>query len=134
MARWRRSKPALTARVKWVLSETWAVLEFALIVDYSLLLCFFFFSSRGRHTRSLCDWSSDVCSSDLYFVNVNDGSFTPMLATSYQWNSDNTQVTFAIRQNVKWNDGKPFTANDVAFRSEERRVGKECRSRWSPYH
>src|SRR5476649_189884 len=25
----------------------------------------FFFSSLGRHTRSLCDWSSDVCSSDL---------------------------------------------------------------------
>ena len=51
----------------------------------------------------------------LYFVNVNDGLFTPMLATSYQWNSDNTQVTFTIRQNVKWNDGMPFTANDVAF-------------------
>src|SRR5260221_2581342 len=28
---------------------------------------FFFFSSRRRHTRSLCDWSSDVCSSDLGF-------------------------------------------------------------------
>src|SRR5438132_12750446 len=28
-------------------------------------MCFFFFSSRRRHTRSLCDWSSDVCSSDL---------------------------------------------------------------------
>src|SRR6476646_7250636 len=27
--------------------------------------CFFFFSSRRRHTSSLCDWSSDVCSSDL---------------------------------------------------------------------
>src|SRR5438034_10595737 len=26
----------------------------------------FFFSSRRRHTRSLCDWSSDVCSSDLF--------------------------------------------------------------------
>jgi peptide/nickel transport system substrate-binding protein len=51
----------------------------------------------------------------LYFVNVNDGSFTPMLATSYQWNSNNTQVTFAIRPNVKWNDGQPFTADDVAF-------------------
>src|SRR4029453_16227154 len=25
----------------------------------------YFFSSRRRHTRSLCDWSSDVCSSDL---------------------------------------------------------------------
>src|SRR5215204_7195054 len=31
--------------------------------------CFFFFSSRRRHTRSLCDWSSDECSSDL-FVDV----------------------------------------------------------------
>src|SRR5882672_1982156 len=28
-------------------------------------IVFFFFSSRRRHTRSLCDWSSDVCSSDL---------------------------------------------------------------------
>src|SRR5207237_2364966 len=28
-------------------------------------LCFFFFSSRRRHTRFKCDWSSDVCSSDL---------------------------------------------------------------------
>src|SRR6266568_6545307 len=27
--------------------------------------CFFFFSSRRRHTRWNCDWSSDVCSSDL---------------------------------------------------------------------
>src|SRR6266568_1440397 len=48
----------------------------------------------------------------LYFVNVNDGSFTPMLATDYKWNSDNTQVTFTMRQNVKWNDGKPFSAAD----------------------
>src|SRR2546427_3504145 len=30
-----------------------------------LLLFFFFFSSRRRHTRFDCDWSSDVCSSDL---------------------------------------------------------------------
>src|SRR6266496_6491451 len=29
-------------------------------------MCFFFFSSRRRHTRSLRDWSSDVCSSDLF--------------------------------------------------------------------
>src|SRR5260221_3108101 len=31
---------------------------------------FFFFSSRRRHTRSLCDWSSDVCSSDLKGLRV----------------------------------------------------------------
>src|SRR5215204_6753755 len=34
--------------------------------SYSVVDIFvFFFSSRRRHTRSLCDWSSDVCSSDL---------------------------------------------------------------------
>src|SRR2546430_5292675 len=33
-----------------------------------ILLCFFFFSSRRRHTRFDCDWSSDVCSSDLVFT------------------------------------------------------------------
>src|SRR6202012_4909984 len=33
---------------------------------YPQSLCYyFFFSSRRRHTRPLCDWSSDVCSSDL---------------------------------------------------------------------
>src|SRR5690242_21180343 len=31
----------------------------------SLVFFFFFFSSRRRHTRLTCDWSSDVCSSDL---------------------------------------------------------------------
>src|SRR5258706_9702036 len=30
-----------------------------------IVLCFFFFSSRRRHTRLVSDWSSDVCSSDL---------------------------------------------------------------------
>ena len=55
----------------------------------------------------------------LYFVNVNDGSFTPMLATNYAWSNNNTTVTFTIRQNVKWNDNKPFTANDVVFTFNE---------------
>src|SRR5438034_9275719 len=33
---------------------------------------YFFFSSRRRHTRSLCDWSSDVCSSDLWVTDLAD--------------------------------------------------------------
>src|SRR2546427_2448815 len=36
--------------------------------DRALVLFFFFFSSRRRHTRFDCDWSSDVCSSDLQRV------------------------------------------------------------------
>jgi peptide/nickel transport system substrate-binding protein len=55
----------------------------------------------------------------LDFVNVNDGNFSPMLATSYTWNSDYTKLTFTIRQGVKWNDGQPFSANDVAFTFNE---------------
>src|SRR5256886_6976082 len=35
------------------------------LTDSLTCLCFFFFSSRRRHTRFDCDWSSDVCSSDL---------------------------------------------------------------------
>src|SRR6266571_6761559 len=38
-----------------------------------LIIFFFFFSSRRRHTRLTCDWSSDVCSSDLGFVQRHGG-------------------------------------------------------------
>jgi len=51
----------------------------------------------------------------LYFANVNDGKYTPWLATGYTWNSDNTVLTLNIRQGVKWNDGQAFSADDVAF-------------------
>src|SRR5215204_1994644 len=40
-------------------------------------LAFFFFSSRRRHTGSLCDWSSDVCSSDLIVLFKRSG-WTPV--------------------------------------------------------
>src|SRR2546430_7760046 len=33
---------------------------------FRMSMCFFFFSSRRRHTRFDCDWSSDVCSSDVF--------------------------------------------------------------------
>jgi len=55
----------------------------------------------------------------LDFVNVNGGSFTPMLSTGYSWSPDYKQLTFAIRQGVKWNDGQAFSANDVAFTFNE---------------
>src|SRR6266480_5377256 len=38
-------------------------------------LLFFFFSSRRRHTRLTCDWSSDVCSSDLREVPTQSNGF-----------------------------------------------------------
>src|SRR5215208_6071952 len=71
--------------------------------------CFFFFSSRRRHTRWPRDWSSDVCSSDLTGVD---------------------------RRGLGRGHAPKFygTGRPARVRSEERRVGKECRSRWSPYH
>src|SRR5437868_10340470 len=69
----------------------------------------FFLSSRRRHTRSKRDWSSDVCSSDL--------------------TCDRTTRTERI---PSAEDGALGAV--VHVRSEERRVGKECRSRWAPEH
>jgi peptide/nickel transport system substrate-binding protein len=40
-------------------------------------------------------------------------SIMPDLATGWSWSEDGTQLTFPLRQGVKWHDGKPFTAKDV---------------------
>ncbi len=50
----------------------------------------------------------------LYIVNSLTGAQTPWLATSYKWVNDK-QLQFTIRSGVKWSDGTPFTAKDVAF-------------------
>src|SRR6267378_8131434 len=52
---------------------------FFCLSDMRYLIVFFFFSSRRRHTRSLRDWSSDVCSSDLLAVFFRGGLRHPRL-------------------------------------------------------
>src|ERR1700741_203553 len=41
------------------------------------------------------------------------GSIVPDLATGWSWNEDGTDLTFPLREDVRWHDGKPFTAQDV---------------------
>src|SRR2546422_8475897 len=93
--------------------------------------CFFFFSSRRRHTRCSRDWSSDVCSSDLDLVMVEQHYRGER---SYIVKDPATHKYFRFRplemMVMEQFDGERTPAE----RSEERRVGKECRSRWSPYH
>src|SRR2546430_5924442 len=51
----------------------------------------FFFSSRRRHTRFDCDWSSDVCSSDLVTLFASQGSLTEKVAQlwwPYGWRDE----------------------------------------------
>src|SRR5687768_18190013 len=86
------------------------------------LYIMFFFSSRRRHTRCSRDWSSDVCSSDL-----EDG---PRGLSGWF-------IQPAQRDRRRAPDAQAphrFQPPRRISRSEERRVGKECRSRWSAYH
>src|SRR5947209_17110539 len=96
-----------------------------------------FFSSRRRHTRYWRDWSSDVCSSDLYwhagkvdwkvglllmpgvFVGGMLGSRLAQRLTPRRMRHVFAVLLFILGA---WQ----------ALRSEERRVGKEWRARWSP--
>lgn len=49
-------------------------------------------------------------------VTQNDKlEFLPNLAEKWEFNEDQTELTFYLRKNVKWHDGQPFTANDVVF-------------------
>src|SRR5690349_22923724 len=83
---------------------------------------YFFFSSRRRHTRSLRDWSSDVCSSDLIDQERDVGRPRRL------WLQDPSLAKRTLTDDRQ----REFRLWEA--RSEERRVGKECRSRWSPYH
>src|SRR5437899_12243703 len=74
----------------------------------------FFFSSRRRHTRCLSDWSSDVCSSDLGLLGVKGWTILP---------------TAGDRPLRGWWKVSEQARCCQHGRSEERRVGKECRSR-----
>src|SRR5439155_11529610 len=86
-----------------------------------------FFSSRRRHTRWPRDWSSDVCSSDLSLGTLGvivEATFKVMPVSRRE-----RSIALRLRS--------PSDACGLAaelYRSEERRVGKECRSRWSSYH
>src|SRR5271169_615549 len=52
----------------------------------------------------------------LVYVNpLQDGKTTPMLASSWAWGAGNKSLTFTIRSGVKWSDGTPMTAADVAY-------------------
>src|SRR5204863_3869394 len=93
----------------------------------------FFFSSRRRHTRSLRDWSSDVCSSDLALLKMiaqgNAVGAPRILERAYaRAAADEADAAASLRVVIEQHPAWPW----LESRSEERRVGKECRSRWMP--
>src|SRR5690554_8069714 len=93
----------------------------------------FFFSSRRRHTRCGRDWSSDVCSSDLAAEQRH------VHVAVARVGGDVGAIAQLLLEEVvaggadAGGDGHALEVLD-GLRSEERRVGKECRSRWSTAH
>ncbi|HUR07694.1 MAG TPA: ABC transporter substrate-binding protein, partial [Nonomuraea sp.] len=51
----------------------------------------------------------------MFFNQSKSGDVQPLLATKYEFGDDGKSLTFTLREGVKWSDGKPFTAEDVAF-------------------
>src|SRR2546429_1204733 len=96
-----------------------------------------FFSSRRRHTRCSRDWSSDVCSSDLQVLDDLAHQMEPRREhpghDPGRRPSHGEGTVFERQPGHERHREVPREAAPLE-RSEERRVGKECRSRWSPYH
>src|SRR5437899_773064 len=98
-----------------------------------VVIIFFFFSSRRRHTRCLSDWSSDVCSSDLTAEDDGDEAGEGGVATGPTL-IERYLTQAALVASADQSTGDPTGVTLMTVRSEERRVGKEGRSRWSPCH
>src|SRR3546814_9219583 len=107
---------------------------------------FCFFKQKTAYELRISDWSSDVCSSDLprnrlVFARrllqrpLPDADIMPQRAVKALFEATRGRdpiITTEVGQHQMW------AAQHFGFRSEERRVGKECvrtcRLRWSPYH
>src|SRR4051812_50002653 len=89
----------------------------------------FFFSSRRRHTRLTCDWSSDVCSSDLrgQRLVLRQPAVGDLRGRVVVRRPDVHRLgLLGGRHQVR--------VEPVGGRSEEGRVGEECRFWGAPYN
>src|SRR3546814_10026793 len=100
------------------------LLDYYVVVSCVLfvgLFFIFFFKQKTAYEMRISDWSSDVCSSDLYTVAIIFVAGSPQCSNIPT--CERSQFAMILHRRG---------------RSEERRVGKECvstcRSRWSPYH
>src|SRR5215211_8541298 len=90
--------------------------------EYNGVNCYlFFFSSRRRHTRSLCDWSSDVCSSDLFGVNTRKQIVSPM--SPMPWKAARDRLSVCPRG--RW---RSRTRNPPPSRTPSRAPPRSCGS------
>src|SRR5437762_7813726 len=104
-----------------------------MIINRCCTFIFFFFSSRRRHTRYIGDWSSDVCSSDLRGPRFRGGKVHGEGTAAAGTRTDGFDAA-AVQLHEPLDDRQPdaqAARRSIGPRSEERRVGKEWRSRWA---
>src|SRR3546814_6272518 len=99
--------------------------------SFFLLFVFFFFKQKTAYEMRISDWSSDVCSSDLFGLGAGGVERFAAGRLVGQLVGGGNILAHQLLELI-------LDRGIVAGRSEERRVGKECvstcRSRWSPYH
>src|SRR5438132_4831772 len=96
----------------------------------------FFFSSRRRHTRSLCDWSSDVCSSDLRSQSPASLARPGGRPLHLRRRTQSRLLARSGKNGGSFPSGSApflFRPSYLSFRSEERRVGKEFSFAWAAF-
>src|SRR2546430_14507089 len=98
---------------------------------------FVFFSSRRRHPRFDCDWSSDVCSSDLTFRSSpiplpSDETHRRRSLRSHAWREPRGAPPEGLGGDCR--GARIVQPPLVQDRSEERRVGEKSRTRWAAVH
>src|SRR3546814_2341614 len=108
--------------------------------DYVMYVCylfFFFFKQKTAYEMRISDWSSDVCSSDLFLPRFARRGLVPEIVDLIPETSWCASLANILAP-ASWKLLRDAATIYAGGRSEERRVGKECvstcRSRWSPYH
>jgi len=67
----------------------------------------------------ISDGIHQLVNEPLFYFDYKTGTVVPWLASGYEYNADNTEITIHVRDGVKWQDGEPFTADDVVFTLEQ---------------
>src|SRR5256886_13608756 len=113
------------ATASWLYDSVLLVWSMSALASIECGVLFFFFSSRRRHTRFDCDWSSDVCSSDLLIVDGSDarGWLNTMLTNNIEkLEVGQGQYTFLL------NERGGIIDDLIAYRIDE--IGRaSCRER-----
>src|SRR3546814_7901163 len=108
-----------------------------MVCGSGIVVVVFFFKQKTAYELRISDWSSDVCSSDLNAVQFIGKFEEAVVAEARRQGVDGVVCGHIHTAEMRMIDGVLYI-NDGDWRSEERRVGKECvstcRSRWSPYH